>query len=59
MSFIAVPDDNKELHEAIVARLADAGEHSRAVMIDLLWKFVIGDNHGVMDCAADMREHAL
>lgn len=36
--------------------LATANEPKRAILTDLLWKFVRGDNHGVMDCAADLRE---
>ena len=36
--------------------MAGVGSERHAILMDMLWKFVRSDYHGVMDCAADMRE---
>jgi hypothetical protein len=50
------PITNGQLIAELEDMLHMANEPKRAILTDLLWKAVRADYHGVMDCAADLRE---
>lgn len=54
---------NDVLRDALTATLDGApgkwtaeDDQRRAILLDLLWKLVRKDYHGVADCAMDLRE---
>jgi hypothetical protein len=53
------PLNNGQLLAELEDVLHTDGEQKRAILTDMLWKVVRQDYHGVMDCAADLRELGL
>lgn len=49
---------NKALHMMLMAVDFDSADEAqrRAILVDLLWKLIRKDYHGVADCAMDLRE---
>lgn len=47
---------SQELLEAIYKLLGQGSDARKTILLDLLWKMARSDWHGVMDCAADLRE---